>query len=240
VVAEWKAEAVEAADATPGIDDVSIPMHMGSAWVPYSVEIEQDGLEFGQELSKLLMDAADSLQAQAFTTGTGTGQPTGFVTALAGTASEVAPGTPETFLAADVFAMQNALPARFQANAQWLAALPTINTIAQMVNGVDALTFPEVRDGMLLRRPLQECSNMQSTDDVDAGETATNYILAYGDWQNFVIADRIGSMIEIVPQVFGTNHRPTGQRGAWLWFRTGSDVVVDYAIRLLNVETAVS
>jgi hypothetical protein len=30
------------------------------------------------------------------------------------------------------------------------------------------------------------------------------------------------------------NRRPTGQRGALLWFRTGSDVVVTNAFRLLN------
>jgi predicted phage gp36 major capsid-like protein len=32
----------------------------------------------------------------------------------------------------------------------------------------------------------------------------------------------------------GTSRRPTGQRGALLWFRTGSDVVVTNAFRLLN------
>ena len=35
----------------------------------------------------------------------------------------------------------------------------------------------------------------------------------------------------------GANRRPTGQRGALLWFRTGSNVVVPQAFRLLNVAT---
>ncbi len=77
---------------------------------------------------------------------------------------------------------------------------------------------------------------MKSTDDIDATKTEDNHILAYGDWSQFVIADRIGSTIEIVPQIFGANQRPTGQRGAFLWF-VPADVVVDEAFRVLNVAT---
>ena len=36
----------------------------------------------------------------------------------------------------------------------------------------------------------------------------------------------------------GANQRPTGERGALLWFRTGSEVVVHQALRLLDVPTA--
>jgi predicted phage gp36 major capsid-like protein len=35
-------------------------------------------------------------------------------------------------------------------------------------------------------------------------------------------------------QRFGTNHRPTGQRGLFRWFRCGGDVVVDNAFRMLT------
>jgi predicted phage gp36 major capsid-like protein len=41
----------------------------------------------------------------------------------------------------------------------------------------------------------------------------------------------------VVPHLFGANRRPTGQRGALLWFRTGSNVVVPQAFRLLSVAT---
>jgi predicted phage gp36 major capsid-like protein len=50
-----------------------------------------------------------------------------------------------------------------------------------------------------------------------------------------VIVDRIGNTLELIPNLVGANRRPTGQRGALLWFRTGSDSVVDNAFRLLNV-----
>lgn len=43
--------------------------------------------------------------------------------------------------------------------------------------------------------------------------------------------------IELVPHLFGSSRRPTGQRGALLWFRTGSDVVIPNAFRLLSIPT---
>ena len=233
--AEWKAEAVEAADGSPTVDDAPIPVHFGDVYVPYSFEIGMDARNFLQELAKVMSDATDQLQATAFTTGSGSGQPKGFVTALAGTSSEINSGGTEAIIAADAYTLQNALPPRFQANARWLANIATINTFAQFETTNGALKFPEVRDDRLLRKPLHELSNMDGS--INAAATANNYVLAYGDWSNFVIVDRIGTTLEFLPMVVGTNHRPTGQRGAFLWFRTGSDVVVPQAFRMLDVPT---
>ncbi|MFM7270174.1 MAG: hypothetical protein ACKO2C_00875 [Actinomycetes bacterium] len=55
--------------------------------------------------------------------------------------------------------------------------------------------------------------------------TGAANILVVGDWSNYVIFDRIGSTrVELVPHLLGTNGRPTGQRGVYAYFRTGSDV----------------
>ena len=238
ITAEWKGEGVQAADAGPTLASASIPVFMGSAFVPYSYEIAQDGLGFESELAEMLTDAADQLQAAAYCTGPGTTAPTGFVTALAAVpGSIVAPTTGETFTAPDVYKLQSALPARFQARAQFCAALPTINKAAQMETTNGARLFPEIANGQLLRRPLNEVSNMRGADQIDATKTEANMILAYGDWSNFVIADRIGTTIELIENLVGANQRPTGQRGMMLWFRSGSDVVVPNAFRLLNVAT---
>jgi HK97 family phage major capsid protein len=72
-----------------------------------------------QELGKLLLDGADQLTATAYTTGSGSGQPTGIITSLVGSAGTVpliAPAVAETLGSADVYAVQNALPPRFQPN----------------------------------------------------------------------------------------------------------------------------
>lgn len=235
--AEWKAEAAESADGSPAIDDQPIPVHFGDIFVPYSFEVGMDAVNFAAELSKVLADAADQLQATAFTTGTGTGQPKGFVTALAGTASEVNAAADDTFAKGDVYNLQNQLPARFQPNASWQAPLPIINLMAQMETTAGARLFPELSEGRLLNRPMHENSNMDST--VTTTGATSNFVLAYGDWREaFCIVDRVGTTLEIVPHLVGANRRPTGQRGAFMWFRTGSDALVTNAARLLDVASA--
>jgi predicted phage gp36 major capsid-like protein len=49
--------------------------------------------------------------------------------------------------------------------------------------------------------------------------------------------DRVGSTLELIPNLIGANQRPTGERGALLWFRAGSEVVNIAAARLLDIPT---
>ncbi|SIR13109.1 phage major capsid protein [Micromonospora avicenniae] len=218
----------------PVVANPNIPVFLGDAFVPYSYEIGMDIRDFQAEITKLTLDAADQLMNTAYTTGTGVGQPKGLITALvaAGGSSVVASGTADTFKASDVYALQNAQAPRFSARSEWVAALPTINTMAQMETTAGARLFPELGSGRLLNRSIHELSNM----DGAVNATQENYILAYGDFSNFVIVDRIGTTIELIPNLMDpATGRPSGKRGLVLYFRTGSDVVVPNAFRLLNV-----
>ena len=67
--------------------------------------------------------------------------------------------------------------------------------------------------------------------------TAANHIVVYGDFQNYVIADRVGTRIEFIQHLFGANQRPTGQRGWYAYYRVGADSVLDSAFRMLNLAT---
>ena len=233
VQAEWLAEAGEAADASPTLQQPSIPVYKASAFVPYSLEIAFDAVNFASELAKLLVDGYDQLSAAAFTTGTGSGQPTGIITALTGSTSKFNSAAADTLASGDVYTCQNGLAPRFQANAQWCANLSILNTLRQFETTAGALKFPGLQNDppVLLGRRANELSNMDGT--IDAGQE--NYVLLYGDFSNFVIVDRFPSQIELIPYLFGANRRPTGQRGAFLWARVGSDSVVDSAFRLLDV-----
>lgn len=235
---EWKTEAAEAADGSPTLANPSIPIFFGDSFVPYSFEVGMDADTFLEELSVVLVDSADNLQATAFTTGTGSGQPQGIVTGLAGTASEINTGGTEAIVAADAYTLQNALPARFSANAVWMSHIATANTFRQFETTNGSLKFPSLHENppSLLGKPWFENSNMDGS--INAAATANNFVLIYGDVRaGFFIVDRIGTSIELVPHLFGANGRPTGQRGAFLWFRTGSEVVVPQALRLLDVPT---
>ena len=135
VTAEWIAEAAEVADASPTLGSPSIPVHKADAFVPFSFEIEGDAVNFMQELAKLLQDGAEQLTATAYTTGSGSGQPTGIITSLVGSAGTVpliAPAMAETLGSADVYAVQNALPPRFQPNAQWTRTCRSLTRCANL------------------------------------------------------------------------------------------------------------
>ena len=80
----------------------SIPVYKGDAFVPFSFEVGGDALNFMQELGNLLVDGAERLNATAYTTGSGSGQPTGIITSLvasAGTVPLITPATPEVIVA---------------------------------------------------------------------------------------------------------------------------------------------
>ncbi len=95
-----------------------------------------------------------------------------------------------------------------------------VNKIVQFETAAGARLFPETADGRLLRRPLFENSAMTAVTTTGA------LFLLYGDLSRFVIVDRIGLEIELIPHLFDTtNNRPTGQRGLYAYWRNGSKLI---------------
>lgn len=235
----WDAEETEVSDDSTAFGQPSIPVHKAAGFVPISIEALEDEANVTAEVGRLLSFGRDSLEAAAFTTGTGSGQPTGIVTALAGTSSEVAPATAEQFKAADVYAVDSALPARHRAGASWLANRGIYNLIRQFDTAGGAQMWERIGADVppqLIGRPALEAENMAS--GFDPAVTAANYLLVYGDFMNYVIADRVGMQVEFIPHLMGNTNRPTGQRGWYAYYRVGADSVLDGAFRMLNVATS--
>jgi len=235
---EWKAEGAQAADGAPTLGAPSIPVFMGDSYVEYSYEVGMDAENFLDELVTIMFDSADNLMAAAYTTGNGTTAPQGIVTGLAGTASEINGTGSEALIDADIYALQNALPARFSANASWQSHIATANSIRRFETTNGALEFPELRNTSpsILGKPWYENSNMDGV--INAAASENNFLAIYGDIARaFFIVDRVGSTLEFIANVVGADRRPTTSRGALLWFRTGSEVVNVAAARLLDVPT---
>ena len=65
---------------------------------------------------------------------------------------------------------------------------------------------------------------------------ATKLMLIVGDFDNYVIADRVGMSVELIPHLFATgNNRPSGQRGLFAFYRVGADSVNDGGFAILDV-----
>lgn len=234
----WDGEATEVSDDAPTFAQPTIDVHKAQGFVPISIEALEDEQNVTQEVGRLLAFGKDELEALAFITGSGSGQPTGIVTALDGGSSEVAPATAETFALADVYALQGALPARYRAQASWLANNLTYNRVRQFDTAGGAGLWERLgadRPAQLLGRPALEAEAMDGT--INPAVTADNHLAIFGDFSNYVIADRIGMTVEFIPHLFGANRRPTGQRGWYAYYRVGADSVNDGAFRMLNVAT---
>ncbi|MFT7023756.1 MAG: HK97 family phage major capsid protein [Rhodococcus sp. (in: high G+C Gram-positive bacteria)] len=239
VTSEWLPESQEAADASPVLVQPIIKAEKGAAFVPFSYEFQQDALGFMNQLGALLADGADQLQAEAFMLGSGTDEPRGLITALvAAGGSVIVSGTGEALNAADFYTVQNALGARYSAGAQWVMNLATLNGARQFETTSGAVKFPglEANPPVLLGRTVNEASFVDGS--INPAATESNYVAVYGDFaKGFTIVDRIGTTVELVQNLMGAARRPTGERGAFMTFRTGSDVVNTSALKVLRYNT---
>lgn len=228
ITASFDAEASEVSDDSPSFAQPTIPVHRASAYVQASIEVAADS-GVAQQLTPLFADAKDQLEATAYTLGSGVGQPTGVVTKVAATPGSVVSDAGGSLTAAMVTNLQNVLPARWRPRARWMANLTTLNVYRTIVGGT-GLTVPMLVGNEMLGWPTHENSIMDGS--IGAGN---DYLLLAGDFQQFVIVDRIGMTVQYIPAVFGANRRPTGEVGWFCVWRTGSDVVIPDAFRLLNL-----
>lgn len=233
----WDTEGSQVSDDATTFAQPSIPIYKAAGFVPISIEALADEANVTAEVAKLLAFGKDELDAAAFATGSGSNQPTGIVTALVASSPTVikTSATTDTFALADVYALQGALPARYRANATWLANNLIYNKIRQFDTAGGNGLWAQLGDGrpsVLLGRDALEAEGMDGVID----GSAENYTLIFGDFSNYVIADRVGMTVEFIPHLFSTsNNRPTGQRGWYAYSRVGADSVNDGAFRILNV-----
>lgn len=241
VTASWDGEAVEVSDDAPTLAQPSIPVFKGQAFVPFSVEIGGDWANMEADVRRMIQVAKDDLEGAAFVSGNGTSAPQGITTALDGSASEIAPGTAETFAVGDVYKTESALKASARANAAWIANKVWYNAIRQFDTAGGAGMWERIGAGQpaeLLGYPAYECSDMDAVLP-NAAATADNFGLILGNFaEGYVIVDRVGLNVELVPHLFATaNNRPSGQRGFLAWWRVGAEVVDVSQFAMLSIPT---
>lgn len=223
VTAEWHAEA---ADASPTFGGPSITVHSADAYVQASFEVVNDATNLGNEVAQLIADAKMRLEGAAWINGTGTGQPYGVVSTLAvTTASRVAATTNSSFGEPDVYLLADALPARWHANASWMANWQISNRIRRFSTSANGTFWVDLGQGTpptLLGKPYHEASEMTGT--LSAATASNDDVLVLGDFRNYTIVDRVGLVIAYEPLVKGANRRPTGEVGWYAWWRTGGAI----------------
>lgn len=232
VTASWDAESEEVSDDSPTFSPTTLDVKEGRAFVPYTVESEEDFAGLVSDVTMLVGDAFDALEASGFATGTGTGkEPQGIITGLVAASSTVTTASAGTLALGDLEAASDAIPDRYDSAAVWLVHRGIITAIRNLASTNDPYSFLTNGDvPKLLDRARYKYSALD-------GEVATGKNIAVvGDIQScYRIHDRIGVTMERVPHLFGTNGRPTGERGFFARKRVGAGVVNASAARVLVV-----
>jgi HK97 family phage major capsid protein len=246
ITASRVAENTEATDNTPTLAQPTIVCSKVHAFVPFSIESQQDWGALEANLSRLFSDAKDDEEATSFATGNGTPpNPFGVLTGATGT-TPAAAGL--TITAANLYALEAALAPRFRPRAQWVAnramyniirALDTAGgaqlwlRIGELIGNAPASSGGNGNTGLrLLGYAVNELSTMSAT------VTNAVKIMVLGDFSMFKIIDRVGMTVELVPHVFGaTNRYPIGQRGLYAYWRNGSKVIDPVGFRALTGTT---
>jgi HK97 family phage major capsid protein len=226
VTAQYQAEAAEALDNSPVLAQPDIIVNRATSFVPFSFELGMNWTDLLQELAQMIADAKDVLEATKFLSGSGTNEPVGMLTvgttgALTTTQRIQSAGTAAIALG-DVYALKQSIGStRFQGDAQWLVHPTRLDSIYRLVasgSTTEPQIMPQGRQGPLLGRPTAELSTMAT-----ATTTGSKWAV-YGSFKSgYVIADRLGSQLDIVPHLFSpANQRPTGQSGAFaIWWNDG-------------------
>lgn len=222
------AEAEEVSDDSPTLARNEVGISRVAGFIPFSFEADMDWPGLQREMRRMLDRAKAKEEGTSFLLGTGVGlNPQGLLTGATQTVL-----TAGAFSSAHIYAMENALADEFLENAVWLGNKAVYNTVRQFATTDGHSLWERIGAGQpqqLLGYDTYTASGM--TSDV---ATATGKLLLLGDVEEaFIIIDRIGMSVDLIPHLFGPNGRPTGQRGLHAIWRNGSKVLRPEAVRVL-------
>jgi HK97 family phage major capsid protein len=231
VVATRVTEGQEATDNSTTLVQPQATVTKVHVAIPFTIEVSEDWPQLEQEFGRLIQDSKDDEEGAAFVTGVGTTVfPQGFTV---GTTATSAATTGLVVTAADVYALEAALAPRFRPRESFVANRGIYNKVRGIDTAGGAALWLYMAQGLvtqaptpgntgatLLGRGAWEASAMQATV-VNATK-----IMIVGDFSYFLVVDRIGLTVELVPHIFGAANRlPTGQRALYAYWRNTSKVL---------------
>lgn len=239
VTASFDAELTEVSDDTPTFGRPTVTLNTAKSLVQATLETFRD-TNLASDVLMLFADARDRLEGSKFMTGSGTNEPRGIFTALdANTNVEITSTTAATIGVVDLHSVYRQVPIRWRNRSRWLMnplhslAIKALGTAVSASYSGDLTQSPA---DFILGRPVTESDDAPSTQIT----TTLDQVLALGDFSNYVIVDKPGSMaVEFIPHLFSTTtNLPDGRRGWYAWWSTGGNSVNDVAFRLLLDKTS--
>lgn len=223
-----KAEAAEATDDSFTLSQVTIKANRVDGFVPFSYELEDDWGGLRGEITRELARAKNKEERSSFVTGDGTGlNPQGVVTG----AQTVTAGGTAAFAVADLYKLEEALLPEYRDGAVMLGNKFIYNKVRQFDTAGGANLWERIGKGQpneLLGYSAYEATAMA------AALTTGSKILVFGNLaEGYIIVDRVGMTVELIPNLVGANRRPTGQRGIFAVWRNNAKMIVPQAVKVL-------
>ena len=226
--AKWTAENAAITESTPTFDQKTIDAFKLTDLVKVSIELLQDSMfDLESYIAAEFARAFGVAEEEAFCVGTGTGQPTGIFTAGGGTVGKTA-GHATNITVDDLIDLVYALKSPYRRNAAFLMRDITVSSLRKLKDGNGAYLWqPSVQAGQpdrLLGYPLY-------TSPYVPAAAANALPIAFGDFSNYWIADRMGRTVQRLNELYAGN----GQVGFIATERVDGKVILSEGIQLLKM-----
>jgi len=227
--AKWTAENAAITESTPTFEQKTLDAFKLTDLIKVSVELLQDSMfDIESYIAAEFARAFATAEEEAFCVGTGVGQPTGIFTESGGTVGVTAASA--TAITVDnLIDLVYALKSPYRRNAVFLMRDITISSLRKLKdNNSVYLWQPSVQAGQpdrLLGYPIYTSTYVPA---VGAGALP----IAFGDFSNFWIADRMGRTVQRLNELYAGS----GQIGYLSVQRVDGKVILAEGIQLLAMK----
>ena len=228
-IATWTAENAAYTESNPTFDQKTIDAYKLTDLIKVSIELLDDSaFPLEPYIAQEFANAFGVAEETAFCVGSGSGQPTGLFTVNGGTVGITAAGA-TTITADEVISLIYALKAPYRKNAKFLMNDSTVAVLRKLKDGNGQYLWqPSVQAGQPDKLLGYDIYTSPYVPIMAAGA----YAIAYGDFQNYWIADRTGRTVQRLNELYSTN----GQVGFVATERVDGKIILPEGIQLLKMK----
>ena len=226
--AQWTPENQAYTESTPTFAQKTIDAFKLTDLAKVSIELLQDSMfDLEGYIANEFSRAFGVAEEEAFCIGTGSGRPTGIFTATGGTVGVTA-GSAAAITVDNLIDLTYALKSPYRRNAAFLMRDVTVSALRKLKDSNGAYLWqPSVQAGQpdrLLGYPLYTSTYVPVV-------AANAFPIAFGDFQNYWIADRMGRTVQRLNELYAGN----GQVGFLATERVDGKVILPEGIQLLKM-----
>lgn len=227
-IAKWTAENASITESTPTFDQKTIDAFKLTDLVKVSLELLQDSMfDLESYIAAEFARAFGVAEEEAFCVGTGVGQPTGIFTANGGMVGVTA-GSATAITVDNIIDLVYTLKSPYRRNAVFLMKDVTVSALRKLKDGNGAYLWqPSVQAG----QPDRLLGYSIYTSPYAPAVEASALPIAFGDFSNYWIADRLGRTVQRLNELYAGN----GQVGFIATERVDGKVILSEGIQLLKM-----